>query len=96
VVSHVALESDGAIQVFDVCEFQDEFNAFGETLMPGRTEAGVDLNPPMVAGVHNVIRGGTLAQLSTALVIPASPGWASLRSPAATPQWAQTVARSSK
>ena len=54
---HVALESAGAIQVFDIWESQAEFDAFGPTLMPILTELGVELKPPMVANVHNVIRG---------------------------------------
>ena len=31
---HVALETDGQIQVFDIWESQEEFDAFGPTLMP--------------------------------------------------------------
>ena len=54
---HVALESDGAIQVFDIWESQQEFEAFGATLIPILAEAGVTLNDPMVAKVHNVIKG---------------------------------------
>jgi len=54
---HVALESDGAIQVFDIWESQEEFEAFGATLLPILAEAGVKLNEPMAAKVHNVIEG---------------------------------------
>jgi hypothetical protein len=54
---HVALESDGGIQVFDVWDSQEEFDAFGATLMPILAAAGIELNEPMVAGVHNVILG---------------------------------------
>ena len=54
---HVALESDGAIQVFDIWESQAEFDAFGEILVPILGKLGVELNAPMVATVHNVIRG---------------------------------------
>jgi hypothetical protein len=54
---HVALESDGAIQVFDIWESQAEFDAFGPVLMPVLAELGVELKPPMVATVHNVIKG---------------------------------------
>jgi len=54
---HVALESEGTIQVFDIWESQQEFEAFGETLMPILAELGVSLNEPMVATVHNVIKG---------------------------------------
>ncbi len=54
-LSHVALESNGEIQVFDIWESHDAFNAFGETLLPILTGAGIELNEPMVAEVHNTI-----------------------------------------
>ncbi|MGO8864208.1 MAG: hypothetical protein ACLQRH_26060 [Acidimicrobiales bacterium] len=54
---HVALESEGSINVFDIWESQEEFEAFGPTLMPILTELGVELQAPMVAQVHNVIEG---------------------------------------
>jgi hypothetical protein len=54
---HIALESDGEIQVFDIWESQTDFDAFGTVLMPILGELGVELNPPMVANVHNVIKG---------------------------------------
>ena len=54
---HVALESGGAIQVFDIWESQADFDAFGATLVPILSEQGVTLQEPMVANVHNVIKG---------------------------------------
>ena len=54
---HCALESDGAIQVFDIWDSQADFDAFGSTLIPILSELGVELNEPMVATVHNVITG---------------------------------------
>jgi hypothetical protein len=54
---HVALESNGEVQVFDVWEAQETFDAFGSTLVPILTGLGVKLNEPMVARVHNVIEG---------------------------------------
>ncbi len=54
---HCALESDGAIQVFDIWESQKDFDAFGPTLIPILTELGVELKDPMVATVHNTIAG---------------------------------------
>ncbi len=54
---HVALESNGEIQVFDIWESQADFDAFGATLVPILSEHGVELKEPMVATVHNVIRG---------------------------------------
>jgi hypothetical protein len=54
---HVALETNGEIQVFDIWESQEAFEAFGATLVPIMTAAGVDPGTPMVARVHNVIEG---------------------------------------
>jgi hypothetical protein len=56
-ISHVAMEADGEIQVFDVWESQAAFEAFGTTLLPILTSAGIELNEPMVARVHNTIAG---------------------------------------
>jgi hypothetical protein len=53
---HFALESDSAIQIFDVWESQADFDAFGPTLIPILTELGVQLGEPMVANVHAVIQ----------------------------------------
>lgn len=56
-LSHVALSSGGLIQVFDVWESQEAFEAFGATLLPIMGAAGVDPGEPMVAEVHNIIDG---------------------------------------
>jgi hypothetical protein len=53
----VALESDGAIQVFDIWESQTDFDEFGSVMVPIMSELGVAVTPPMVATVHNVING---------------------------------------
>jgi hypothetical protein len=54
---HVALESDGLVQVFDVWESQEAFEAFGASLLPIMAAAGVDPGQPMVAPVRNIIKG---------------------------------------
>ncbi len=54
---HVALETDGEINVFDVWESQEAFDAFGATLMPILTGLGIDPGTPMAARVHNIIEG---------------------------------------
>jgi hypothetical protein len=54
---HVALETDGAINVFDIWESQEAFDAFGQTLVPILAAAGIELTPPMIARVHNTIQG---------------------------------------
>ena len=43
--------------MFDIWESQGDFDAFGKTLVPILTELGVELKEPMVATVHNVIKG---------------------------------------
>jgi hypothetical protein len=53
---HVALETDGKIDVFDIWESQADFEVFGPTLMPILSELGVELKEPMIANVHNVIQ----------------------------------------
>jgi hypothetical protein len=51
------MESDGLIQVFDVWDSQESFEAFGATLLPIMAELGSDPGQPMVAPVHNIIKG---------------------------------------
>ena len=54
---HVALESGGEIQVFDIWESQAAFDAFGATLVPIMAGLGVDPGTPMVSEVYSVIEG---------------------------------------
>ncbi len=54
---HVAMEVDGLIQVFDIWESEEAFQAFGETLVPILTDLGVDPGQPQVSPIYNVIKG---------------------------------------
>jgi hypothetical protein len=54
---HFAMEADGLIQVFDVWESQESFEAFGATLVPIMTELGADPGTPMISPIHNIIKG---------------------------------------
>lgn len=54
---HAAFKGDGGLQVFDVWDSQESFDAFGETLMPILAEAGIDPGRPMISPVHNIIIG---------------------------------------
>jgi hypothetical protein len=56
-LNHFALRDDGAIQVFDVWESHDDFEAFGATLVPILAELGVKLGEPSIAEIHNSITG---------------------------------------
>jgi len=54
---HFALESDGAIQVFDVWDSMEDFESFGKTLVPILAELGVELTEPSIATIFNSISG---------------------------------------
>ena len=54
---HVALEADGLIQVFDIWDSKESFEAFGKTLLPIMAELGTDPGEPQVMPVHNIIEG---------------------------------------
>ena len=67
-VYHCAFEADGLIQVFDVWESQESFEAFGATLVPIMTELGADAGQPMIATVRNIIVGTSLPRRLPAAV----------------------------
>jgi hypothetical protein len=48
---------EGGVEVFDVWENQESFEAFGETLVPIMGELGSDPGEPYVAEIHNVVIG---------------------------------------
>jgi hypothetical protein len=52
---HVSFGEGDSLQVFDVWESREDFDKFGETLMPILAEKGIDVGEPMVAPVHNII-----------------------------------------
>jgi hypothetical protein len=54
---HVALEADGQIQVFDVWDSKESFEAFGPTLLPIMGALGADPGQPQVSPVCNIIKG---------------------------------------
>jgi hypothetical protein len=54
---HVAMEHEGNIQVFDVWDSMESFQAFGETLLPIMAKVGADPGEPMVSPIHNIVKG---------------------------------------
>lgn len=54
---HCAMEVDGFIQVFDVWESMEQFQKFGETLIPILSKLGVDPGEPQISAIHNVKNG---------------------------------------
>ncbi len=54
---HCAMVVDGAIQVFDVWESTEQFQKFGETLVPIMNKLGANPGEPQITTVHNVQHG---------------------------------------
>jgi hypothetical protein len=54
---HCAMEVDGAIRVFDVWESMEQFQKFGETLLPIMKKLGAEPGEPQVLKVYNVRNG---------------------------------------
>ena len=54
---HVAFTSGGSFRVSEIWDSQEQFDAFGQRLMPILAEAGIELaGPPEVLEIHNIIR----------------------------------------
>ena len=53
---HVCFGEDGDLNVSEIWESQEKFEAFGERLMPILEEAGIDPGEPAVLAVHNQIK----------------------------------------
>ena len=51
------MEVDGNIQVFDVWESMEQFEKFGETLLPILNKLGADPGQPQVTPIHNLQNG---------------------------------------
>ncbi len=56
-IYHAAFGSPEALQVFDVWATPEEFETFGQTLMPLLAELGIDPGQPMVSPLHNAVMG---------------------------------------
>jgi hypothetical protein len=55
---HFALQmDDGSVHVFDVWDSQEQFDKFGETLVPILDDLGTNPGQPGVAQVHNYLAG---------------------------------------
>ena len=54
---HVCFGSEDNLRVTDIWESQEEFDAFGQTLIPIMTELGVDPGQPEIATIYNIIKG---------------------------------------
>ena len=54
---HVAFSSGGSFRVSEIWDSKEQFEAFGQRLMPILAEGGVELaGPPEIVEVHNIIK----------------------------------------
>ena len=54
---HVAFSAGGSFRVSEIWDSKEQFEAFGERLMPILNEGGVELaGPPEILAVHNIIK----------------------------------------
>ena len=54
---HVAFSSGGSFRVSEIWDSKEQFEAFGERLMPILAESGIELaGQPEVLEVHNIIK----------------------------------------
>ena len=54
-VYHVCFGPSDKLRVFDLWDLQDDFDAFGLTLLPILDEVGIDAGQPEVFDVHNIM-----------------------------------------
>jgi hypothetical protein len=54
---HVCFHADGLLRVSEVWASREQFDAFGQRLMPLLGEMGIDPGEPKILEVHNTIRG---------------------------------------
>jgi hypothetical protein len=53
---HVCFGSDGSLNVSEIWDSQEQFEAFGERLMPVLADVGIDPGEPTLLEIHNVVR----------------------------------------
>jgi hypothetical protein len=53
---HVCFLSDGNVRVSEIWNSLEQFQAFGERLMPLLADVGIDAGEPEMFEVHNIIR----------------------------------------
>ena len=52
---HIAVEADGEIEVFDIWESPEALEGFGSAFIPLLQDLGVELHPPTIHPVRNMI-----------------------------------------
>jgi hypothetical protein len=53
---HVAFKSNGKFRVSEIWDSREQFDAFGERLMPVLNEVGIEPGAPEMLEIHNIIK----------------------------------------
>ena len=53
---HVCFGQDGDLRVSEIWDSQEQFEAFGERLMPVLSEVGITPGEPEMLEIHNIVR----------------------------------------
>ncbi len=54
---HVAFNAGGSFRVSEIWDSMEQFEAFGQRLMPILREGGIELaGPPEIVQIHNIIK----------------------------------------
>jgi hypothetical protein len=53
---HVCFLADGNVRVSEIWDSLEQFEAFGQRLMPILEDAGIDPGKPEMLEIHNIIR----------------------------------------
>jgi hypothetical protein len=53
---HVCFLADGDVRVSEIWDSREQFEAFGERLMPVLADAGIEPGEPEVFDIHNIVR----------------------------------------
>jgi hypothetical protein len=54
---HVSYGDSNEVDIFDIWESMEEFEAFGKTLIPILTTLGIDLGNPDIQEIFGIIKG---------------------------------------
>jgi hypothetical protein len=53
---HVCFGTDGNLRVSEVWDSREQFEAFGERLMPVLADVGIEPGEPEIIDVHNIVK----------------------------------------
>jgi len=53
---HVAFKSDGKFRVSEIWDSPEQFEAFGEHLMPILKDVGIEPGTPEILEIHNIVK----------------------------------------